>query len=207
MAFGRHWEWRGFATRDDGFGDAVRALPLLYERPQHVVDRYLWAPGATLNVKLRLGELKLKRLLMTTEDGLEDWLEDPAENFAFPLAPAVVADVARALGVPLSGGEPTQAIASEHVLLALLERDASGVRVIEIEKQRWQHEGPPGASAIVEYASILRPQAVVSVGVEDEDRERVLTTLRALGLPGALRTANYLDVLAIWGRGDSIVDG
>ena len=96
MAFGKHWEWRGFGDLSPQRLARVRQLPLLFERSQEVVDRYLWAPGCELNVKLRFGDFKIKRLISRAGRGVEEWLEDPAENHSFPIAASVVSDVAKA---------------------------------------------------------------------------------------------------------------
>jgi len=203
MAFGRHWEWRGFGAPRPELIDAVRGLPRLFEAPQEIVDRYLWSPDCDLNLKLRSGDFKIKRLVDRRSDGVEEWLESPDENFSFPIDSRVLEEVARRLGVdsvPVSA----DGIATADELLEALCGGESQVRMIDVDKLRWQHSGVGGGAAIVEYAEIRAPEPIVSIGVEDEEESRVRAALEVLGLPGNLRTASYRDALDIWGRGDRI---
>ncbi len=207
MAFGQHWEWRGFAAaapdgRGDGTIDRVRALPLWFEKSQRVTDRYLWVPGCSLNLKLRCGRFKIKRRLARTEAGTEEWLENPAEEFEFPLAPDVFAEVAAALGIASSAAAlPSARVENEEEFLERLTRAAPQLAVVSVEKRRWQHCGPPDGRVIVEYAEIQSPQDVVSIGVEDPDEARVRDAMAALGLPGGFLERGYLEALDDWGRG------
>lgn len=200
MAFGKHWEWRGFGTPRGEVLDTVRGLPLLFDTAQQVVDRYLWSPGCDLNLKLRFGDFKIKRRVDRGSDGVEEWLENAAENYSFPLGRLVFDEVARALGVE-DVSAPSEEIATATDLVDALRGGASQVRLIDVDKLRWQHAGPEGGAAIIEYAEIRAPETIVSIGVEDEDEGKIRATLETLGLPGGLRTASYLDALDIWAAG------
>jgi hypothetical protein len=200
MAFGKHWEWRGFGTPRGAVLDTVRGLPLLFDRPQEVVDRYLWSPGCDLNLKLRFGDFKIKRLVDRGSDGVEEWLENAKENYSFPIDGLVLEEVALALGVD-GVSAPDEEIATAEDLVQALRGGASQVSIIDVDKLRWQHAGPEGGAAIIEYAEIRAPETIVSIGVEDEDEGKIRATLEKLGLPGDLRTASYLDALDIWGAG------
>jgi len=90
MAFGKHWEWRGFGSPPPATLRTVESLPLKFPDLQAVTDLYLWVPGSPINVKLRMRDLKFKRLLEVSGE-FERWLEDEAENYPFPLSPEVTA--------------------------------------------------------------------------------------------------------------------
>jgi hypothetical protein len=205
MAYGRHWEWRGFGAIPPTPRARLEALPLKFPRAQELVDEYLWVPGAAINVKLRFSNFKLKRLLETRGD-CQLWLEDPQEDHPFPVAREVVAGLARELGVSLPRLE--QSSYSRDVLLELLASGSPAVRVIAVGKQRWQREwnsDPPGLeeSVIVEVAEILSPERTSSVGIEHPTLEGVQLACSALEIGSALRVSSYLEALGKWAAGRS----
>ena len=89
MAFGHNWEWRGFGKPEAELRSRIFGLRPKFPKPQELLDEYLWAPGCGVNVKLREGSLKFKRLEAKTES-LERWHEPRGENHRFPLATEVV---------------------------------------------------------------------------------------------------------------------
>lgn len=220
MALGVHWEWRGFGAGSERLADTIGDLAVLFPR-QEVVDRYLWIPRLTVNVKLRSGiqdGLKFKRLLARADE-LELWQEDPDELYAFPLGHAAwerLASELRKVGLTLRPrtDEPTDLSATLDRLRALDER----ITVVEVRKSRraWVWPGPPGAVK-VELARITTPEDVVSVGLEnwavDEEPEEAaggqaaLQEARlALGLEHeSLRPLSYLDATEIWARAGSVL--
>ena len=101
MAFGAHWEWRGFGALDPALRRRLESLPRKFATRQRLADEYLFVPGCPLNVKLREGDLKFKRMLEVSQ-GLEQWLEDESENYPFPVAPELAEKLARELGIPWS---------------------------------------------------------------------------------------------------------
>ena len=105
MAFGLHWEWRGFGNLSRELIERIERLPRKFPSDQEVVDEYLWFPGSSLNLKLREGSLKLKRLLETSGE-FERWLEDEDENYRFPLVPEALDTVLFALGLPVERSSP-----------------------------------------------------------------------------------------------------
>jgi hypothetical protein len=206
MAFGTHWEWRVFGDLPEDARTRLDALPAKFPSAQVLTDEYLYVPGCPLNVKLRRGDLKLKRFL-EAGDGLECWLEDENENYPFPLTPALGAQVAAELGVdwdPTSDEKPLTRVD----LLERLLGHADGVRVLAVEKSRvqrlWSGESADDL-VTVEVAEITAPERVTSIGVEHHRRERALEAVRALELPSALQRLNYLEALAIWARDETIV--
>ncbi|MGQ9592829.1 MAG: hypothetical protein ACUVYA_21325, partial [Planctomycetota bacterium] len=141
MAFGIHWEWRGFGPLAPEAASQVVSLPRKFPSAQRVVDEYLWVPGARANVKLRASDLKLKRLL-DRRGAFELWEEDERENYAFPLGPEPLEKLCAELG---ASRPPPAALGDPRELLAWLERAAPGGRRVRVAKTRTQHDWfPPG---------------------------------------------------------------
>jgi hypothetical protein len=210
VAFGKHWEWRGFGILPAALREGIESLPRKFADCQEVADEYLWAPGARVNVKLRLGDLKFKRLL-ESRGGLERWLEDEAENIPFPLGREVVERLARDLGVVLPPLEAPGPLARED-LLGLLARSQPPVRRLEVKKRRWQYEwrraatqAPDSVPVTVELAEVLAPEPTFSIAVEHPDFEPVAEVRDALGLEAVLQRRSYLEALEVWARGESIL--
>jgi hypothetical protein len=209
MAFGEHWEWRGFGGPPQGLRSAIESLPLLFPTSQDITDHYLWAPGSTVNVKLRLGDLKFKRLLETA-GGLERWIEDEAENHPFPVAPDVLEKLAGALGISL--GPLPASCPDRDALVRLLDAARPAVRRVSVSKTRWgrlwrgdtRGGEDEGRQVIVEIAEISSPERISSIAIEHPSRERVAAARDALGLPGGLRRLSYLDAISLWARGETI---
>lgn len=205
MGFGKHWEWRGFGSLSATFRARLDALPAKFPSAQELTDEYLYVPGCPLNLKLREGDLKLKRLL-EERGGLERWLEDEKENYPFPLAAGLGAQVAEELGVAWVP-HPTEAPLSRAELIERLQADEEGgVCVLAVEKVRfqrlWDNDG--GDPVTVEIAEITAPERVTSIGIEHPLLERALAAVEALELPSALPRLNYLEALALWARGETI---
>lgn len=208
MAFGQHWEWRGFGPIDDAHRRALEALPMKFPDAQVITDEYLWSPRCRTNVKLRLGDLKLKRLVRVERD-LELWLEDPDENYAFPLEQAPLLSLFEALGVE-SASVPGHPLEREE-LLALLKRHAREVRVVSVDKSRRQHElalsggtAESGSGVTVELAEIHAPERILSIGLEHERLEAVAHARDTLDLERQMRRLNYFEALEIWARGGTV---
>jgi hypothetical protein len=205
MAYGEHWEWRAFGQIPDHLQQRIGALPPALPDPWQVEDHYLHAPGCTANVKLRAGELKLKRFIARDGD-LERWLEDPAEVYHFPLAPAVVAETAAALAVTLPAQpEPARDPAE---LLALLRQANPPVQEIVVRKVRHLRTLPlpdvdPGV--LLELAEISAPQAILSIALEHPRAGPVHLARTHLGLDQtSLAPMSYLRALSFWAQGQSL---
>ena len=204
MAFGEHWEWRGFGVLPAESRRELEALPLKFATSQRLRDDYLHVPGVRINVKLREGCLKFKRLLVT-RGGLEHWLEDRSENFPLPLAPAAVKSLLGELGLGLS--PPSAPISSERELIDYLRSGAPGLAVVSVEKERWQREWRGAGDRIpvtVEVAEIHAPERITSVGLEHPRAEAVTEALAALGVEPLLQRASYLEALGLWARGGKV---
>ena len=199
MAFGTHWEWRGFGKLSGVLGGEIRSLRALFPESQVVTDRYIWSAGCDINFKLRLGDFKIKRCLEVAESGIARWSEDPAENYSFPLAAEVFNELVEALGCV---GEPAvEPVATEQDLLDRLGAGGSDLKVVVVEKERWQYRAPILEDGIIELAQISSPEETVSVSVEHESAAGIQEIMKATGLPGGLKSLSYLDALEIWGKG------
>ncbi len=209
MAFGQHWEWRGFGPVDGKTLRLLKILPMKFPDAQVITDEYLWSPRCRTNVKLRLGDLKLKRLVRVERD-LELWLEDPDENYAFPIEHAPLLALFDALGVE-SAPVPGHPLEREE-LLALLERHATEVRVVSVDKSRQQHEftapeagaAESGSGVTVELAEIYAPERILSVGLEHERLEAVAFARDVFDLTSQMRRLNYFEALKIWAEGGTV---
>lgn len=203
MAFGRHWEWRGFGDVEPGLRCRVLALPLWFAPDQPTDDTYLWTPHCTANVKLRYGDLKFKRLLESDGD-LEHWLEDEAEVYPFPLEPGTMVELSKLLGTrqpPLS-----QAVGRNQLADVLAAANPS-FQTIRVEKMRRLHLWPQAnqEAAIVELTEILAPEPITTLAVEHGDRASVRALISQLQPEmGTLRKLNYLQALSCWARSERI---
>lgn len=219
MVLGIHWEWRGFGIVSSEFAFRYCALAPQFPR-QAVEDVYLWVPGLEVNVKVRdlaAEPFKFKRL--QNRDGhLEQWAERPSDIYRFPLDKAgwetLTATMATA-GLAL-GAYPAGSVDAGRVL-AELER--AGARTVTVNKLRasrlWQ--GIHG-QVKVEWACILSPQPLITIGLEnwDEDpagpglsddqaKEDIQTAIQAHSLRDEpLKALNYVQAVAIWASGQRI---
>ncbi len=206
MTYGEHWEWRAFGQPPHDLQEHILTLPPVLPDPWLVEDRYLYVADCTVNVKLRAGELKLKRFV--ARDGyLERWLEDPAEVYPFPLAPAAVAETAAALAVTLPV-KPERAL-DQAELLALLRRAAPSVQVIVVRKTRHLRTLPlPGVDpdVLLELAEISAPQAILTVALEHPQIDPMRRAQALLGLDAAsLTPMSYLHALPLWAQGQPLL--
>jgi hypothetical protein len=219
MALGLHWEWRGFGSVSGAFAQCYANLDPFLEL-QSIEDTYLWIPGISVNAKFRkgvAGGLKLKRL-KSKEHSLEQWFENPAELFDFPLNTkswsALQTVLAEAdLELP---DDPLPAANRSSVLRCL---QKIGCRTVNVSKRReskiWQ--GSSGKIK-VEWVCITTPQICNSIGLEtvpsnsaggsicdDSQKELLSRAIRELGLEKEpLKVMNYMDVVQIWAKGKFI---
>jgi len=84
VAYGLHWEWRGFGVVPAPVRERIERLEPQFDAPAKLRDEYLRIPGCRLNLKLRSGErpsLKFKRLRrFDPATGLELWEERAEED-------------------------------------------------------------------------------------------------------------------------------
>jgi hypothetical protein len=222
MAYGLHWEWRGFGTLDPEVRQRIERLPPLFPGDLAGVDSYYWYPGCDVNLKLRdfaaRAGVKLKRLHeVDAETGLQLWLEDEREDYPFPLQPDAVRRLGGSLGVDVS---PPLRPMGRCTLLTLLRQARPDLVVVAVQKTRSIRRWTAGdREVLVEIAEIASPERVTSVGVEDgagladsaSEEEMaaakldVTAVLEELGLPGALTAGSYLEAVAAWATGGTVL--
>lgn len=219
MSYGLHWEWRGFGAVDpDELGQIQRLPPI--GGATTVTDRYVWYPGLAINLKVREwtgGEsLKLKRLLRRDEVlDVELWDEREEEDFPLPLTPEDFRSVLTALSW---GHLPAVPPADREALEDLLVHASPGGRLISVTKRRRIYAAALGQVPVrVEVTEIAAPEAVTSVGIEDQlglrgdssreslarGRDAVSAVRDELALD--LESRSYLDALGFWARGARLV--
>jgi hypothetical protein len=222
MAYGLHWEWRGFGTLDPEVRRRIEDLPRLFPGDLAGVDSYYWYPGCDVNLKLRdfgaRAGVKLKRLCeVDAETGLQLWLEDEREDYPFPLRPDAVHRLASSLGVDVS---PPPRPMGRCTLFTLLQEARPDLVVVAVQKTRSIRRWTVGdREVLVEIAEIASPERVTSVGVEDgaglvgsaSEQEMaaakldVTAALDGLGLPGALTAVSYLEAVGAWATGGTVL--
>jgi exopolyphosphatase/guanosine-5'-triphosphate,3'-diphosphate pyrophosphatase len=166
------WEWRSFGA---GFGAAEATLTAL--TPDEVVESaelYLVSAEGRDVVKVRDDVMDVKQLLRVDDDVLEQWA--PLLKAPFPLAPDVVSAVAGALGVP----EPPPVSYSLAALLADVVAPNPHLRAVEVRKRRTRFQL---GGCLAELTDVDTDRyRVRTLAVEAEDPQRVVGTLRELGL-------------------------
>jgi|SoiMethySBSTD1v2_1073268.scaffolds.fasta_scaffold679631_1 hypothetical protein len=222
MAYGRHWEWRGFGTISDETREQLRKLPALFATRDRVTDHYLTLPGAKLNVKLReraTTSLKLKRLEQHYyRTGTDLWVEKPEEEYRFPLSPSAVDTLNASLGLTLP---QSRSIGDPKMLVRLVRESGHEIDIISVDKEREtrSYAGPLGRG-LIELTTIFKPERIDSVGVEDaiglsvdaegkaleRAQDLVAQVVKEYRLNESLRPMNYLQALEIWAASRSIRD-
>jgi hypothetical protein len=219
MAFGTHWEWRGFGAVSSRF--ASRFCALAPQREVHYIeDLYLWIPGLDVNVKLRKGAeegLKFKRKI-GADGRLDLWSESPQDVFAFPLGKGaweLLSRTTRTADLNLPPYAATSA-GREQVLTILEER---GCKLVPVQKWRegrlWRGTTGP---VIVEWTCILGPQLMTTIGIESQldnqgiegqasrqASEDIREAIQELGLADEpLIAMNFMTAVAVWAAGRQI---
>ena len=193
MSITGRWEWRGFGAN---FGDGeARLAALTPTRSEESDELYLLTAGSEASIKLRGGDLDVKRLVAVNADGLEQWL--PVAKAAFPLAGADVGRLLSALGLPLP---PAGDVATVDELLAV----APGLRAVAVHKQR-THYSLGGCMAELSVLATDAGSARTLV-VEAEDPARVWAAVRELGLAERTNTCVARGLKALVGRRFAVLD-
>lgn len=169
MAYGIHWEWRGFGRLDDAVLDRWSDLAFP-SGVQEIVDRYIWTPHMRVNLKVRSWSggrsLKLKRPVdLDSASGLELWAERPEDDHELPLAPETATSILSELGL---SSDFAIAPVDEAELVESMVRAAPETRVVLVRKQRSRAVIRVGTTMVqIEYADIVEPQHIASIGIED----------------------------------------
>ncbi len=215
MAYGLHWEWRGFGKLSDRNRARITQLRSIGNWTRKIRDRYLWYPGCRANVKLRSWGasegLKFKRLVEEDKElKLQLWLERRDEDYAFPVEPNVVRQLAHVLEIELAQFDLA---ANSEELVDRLRSVAGQVRTVVVQKSRRTYVWQQGDERVlVDLAEIHSPVATTSVGLENLSglsesssrdaigaaRRSVVVARTSLELPAGLETLSYVEALARW---------
>jgi exopolyphosphatase / guanosine-5'-triphosphate,3'-diphosphate pyrophosphatase len=168
------WEWRTF--RQDFREAEPRLSALAPDKVQHSAEVYVLVIDSDANVKYRDNLLDIKRLECVNDDGLEQWR--PLLKEPFPLAPATIAQVRAALGLPatLINGDAI----TFDALVAALESPAATIRTVSVTKIRTRYHIHGCAAELTDIVADGRK--VRTVAIEDQDPVRVIAAVRALEL-------------------------
>lgn len=166
------WEWRTFSRC---LPRGAAAAPVTGEA-RDSSETYFLSPFSPHNVKLRGGQLDLKRLEAVDDTGLERWR--PVLKTAFPIDATAVAEVCHALRVSPPYSE--RAAYSREDLVREIVEHIPTLRLVDVHK----HRTP------ITVAGCSGERAVLRIGVEQwetfsfehEDPRRVLAALRDLKL-------------------------
>ncbi|MFH5832405.1 hypothetical protein ACG2F4_08415 [Halalkalibaculum sp. DA3122] len=217
MAYGMHWEWRGFGSISSRFARSFLLLPDFYDTHQ-ITDHYLWIPGMEVNAKFRKGiesGLKFKRLKQKKGD-FEIWLEDEDELYEFPLEKEAWESLGRLLGgvdirIPAYPDLPPDRETTAQML------QEAGCKIVTMKKQRETRKlEMTEGTVLVEWTAIMEPQSVNSIGLEtwsDQDTDmangQALQLIKqahaTLDLPQeSMQPMNYLDAVKQWAEENKI---
>jgi exopolyphosphatase / guanosine-5'-triphosphate,3'-diphosphate pyrophosphatase len=167
------WEWRSFG---DDLGEAERWFAAHEsERAQESDETYLLSSKSDASVKVRGGQLDVKRRERVDDDGLEQWR--PVLKASFPLSAADVGTALETLGMdaPLPEGEYPQ----ERLMDEVVARSPD-LLALEVHKRR-AHYTVGGAMAEL---SAVRTEdgSRRTIAVESEDPAKVVAAVSELGL-------------------------
>jgi exopolyphosphatase/guanosine-5'-triphosphate,3'-diphosphate pyrophosphatase len=168
------WEWRTFG---DAFGEAESRLAAI--TPTKVQDSdelYILSNRVEGSIKLRDGQLDVKRLEEVSDDGLEQWR--PVAKAAFPLH----ADEVASLLMALDATAPSLGRQSYDVdqLVEEVVAPHDDLRAVPVLKHRVHYVVDGCMAELTDVRS--GPRATGTLAVENEDPAVVRATVEALGL-------------------------
>jgi exopolyphosphatase/guanosine-5'-triphosphate,3'-diphosphate pyrophosphatase len=175
------WEWRTFGSE---FGAADAAFAALEpELIQESDETYLLSPGVDAAVKIRAGLMDIKLLVEVNADGLEQWRPAMKETFPLPAGEAIKVCAALGVATPPTG---TAAFSLDEFLAVLAARER-GVRAVAVHKRRLHYTMSGCMAEVTEV--VADGQKVRTLAIETTDAERVIATVRELGLSGLSNTS------------------
>jgi exopolyphosphatase/guanosine-5'-triphosphate,3'-diphosphate pyrophosphatase len=175
------WEWRRFGTGLERAERQLRALEPF--NTQNSVELYILGPGANASVKLRDERLDIKQLVTIGKIGVEQWR--PILKAVFPLSEADLTVLREALHVPLEIA--AQERATQHAFVEAIRHAGPQLRAVAVAKHRVHYR----LGGCMAELSQLRTEAgtLTTIAVESPDAERVVATVRALGLDDGPNTS------------------
>jgi exopolyphosphatase/guanosine-5'-triphosphate,3'-diphosphate pyrophosphatase len=169
------WEWRAFGTELGSVGATF--APPTPDMVQESDELYVLSSAGTDAVKVRDGLMDVKHLVGLQDDGLEQWT--PVMKAAFPLAAAEVANVLLALGVEA----PSALSRAAYDMQALLDEvvdPSPDLLAVEVHKRRERFTIGGCMAEVTEVRT--RHATTHTIAIESEDADRVIATVRELGL-------------------------
>ncbi len=186
------WEFRTFGQT---FGAAEAAFGAMTPGAVQETDEvYLLVDDGqptTDVVKIRFDLMDVKTLREVSPAGLERW--EPVAKVAFPLAPADLAIVTRALRLPSTPSD--DAASSLDGFLAEVARPDGPVRAVAVHKRRVRY-APGGCTAEVSDVT-ADGQPVRTIAIEAEDPVAVVAAVRDVGLGGYVNTSYPVGLAAL----------
>ena len=174
------WEWRSFGLH---FGDAEERLKTHgTDKLRHSDEIYLLSSISDANVKIREGQMDIKRLEQTDAHGFEQWR--PVLKEVFPLPAAAMQAVFTALGVATT--QDYVPIALEQLLVEVA--SDSRMRTLEVHKARTRYQLVGCMAELTEVT--VNGKTIRTMAVESEDPAHIADALRALNLEG-IENVNY----------------
>jgi exopolyphosphatase/guanosine-5'-triphosphate,3'-diphosphate pyrophosphatase len=168
------WEWRTFG---DTFGDAeARLAALPPTRLDDSEELYILSSRMEGSIKVRGGNLDVKRLERRSEDGLEQW--KPVANAEFPIAATDVASLLAALEVSVPSLDREAYTLDQLIDEVVAPRD--DLLSVPVRKHRAHYVLEGCMAELTDVRSGSR--ATRTIAVEDENPAVVRSTVEALGL-------------------------
>src|SRR5215831_11211863 len=160
------WEWRTFG---DGFPDVEARLGPA-ENVRESVELYLLGAGSDSSVKVRGGQMDVKRLERVSDEGLEQWR--PVLKADVPLTADDARVVLEALGVTTPALERREYSVDELV-------GTHDLHAVEVHKRRAHYTFEGCMTELSEIGTDRGSRRTIAV--ESEDPARVLAAVRELG--------------------------
>ena len=169
------WEWRIFEPSADA---ELRLSALKPDREQRSDEHYLLSLNSDASVKVRDGNIDVKRLIAVEDRGLEQWM--PVMNSSWPLVRDDVRDV-----VDTVGGAPRTLDRDAYDQQAFVDEVVTpdpSLLVVAVHKHR-VHYTIGGCMA--ELSELQADGHVTrTIAVESTDPDRVVSAVGELGLVG-----------------------
>jgi exopolyphosphatase / guanosine-5'-triphosphate,3'-diphosphate pyrophosphatase len=176
------WEWRTFGEH---FGEAEEHFGALEpERVQESDEVYFLSRNSDENVKIRDDLLDVKTLEHVNDDGLEQWI--PVLKASFPVPVDDLRQVLERLRV--DAGELTR---DEYTLDQLVDEVVepnADLLAVKVHKRRQRYTIGGCTTELTDLQTDVGP--IRTAAVELEDPERVIATVRDLGL-GAVPNVSF----------------
>ena len=187
------WEWRAFG---DSFGPAEPRLAALPRKDVVESDEvYLLSLAGDASVKVRGGQMDVKRLEAVNDDGLQQWR--PILKAEFPLSREDIGIVLEALGVAASG-LPRLEYTFEQLLDELVEPSPE-LLAVPVRKRREHLVLDVVKAELSEFST--EAAARRTVAVESEDPLAVTAALHALELDASRNVSVARGLKALVGFG------